>query len=151
MDVKQRGRNPENQAFTIVCNSRDGTGASKNSLDYTFNFGDKYKGDYELTFSFMSAFSISVVNPLLLQLSGLNAYNYQANASVNQTGSNTLGILNVRDETSDNLVATYTDNPPLNITLSGTTNFNLSLLEFNKALWGVTDVDYVCILHFKPA
>jgi len=139
----------KNQPFSIICNSRDGLGSGKNSLDYTFNFGEKFQGKYELTFSFMSDNSVSVVSPLLLNISGLNGSNFEGNQKNNQSVSNVIGILQIRDNTNDNLYATYTDNPPVNITLAGQNQFNISLLNFDKTLWGVADCNYVCILHFK--
>lgn len=140
----------QNQPFTIVCNSRDGSGTGKNSLDYTFNFGERYRGKYECRFSFMSKNSASLVEPLLLNISGLNGSNFQGDQNNAQNNSNVVGILQIRDNFSDNLCATYADNPPLNITLSGQNQFNISLLNFDKSLWGVVDCNYVCILHFKP-
>ena len=140
----------KNQPFSIVCNSIDGSGSGKNSLDYTFNFSDKFQGKYELTFSFMSDNSASVLSPLLLNISGLNGSNFEGNQQNNQSVSNVVGILQIRDSTNDNLFAEYSDNPPVNITLGGQNQFNISLLNFDKTLWSVVDVNYVCILHFKP-
>ena len=140
----------KNQPFSIVCNSTDGSGGGKNSLDYTFNFGEKFQGKYELTFSFMSDNSASVLSPLLLNISGLNGSNFEGNQQNNQSVSNVVGILQINDTTEDYLHGTVLDNPPVNITLAGQNQFNISLLNFDKTLWSVVDVNYVCILHFKP-
>jgi hypothetical protein len=139
----------KNQPFSIVCNSIDGLGSGKNSLDYTFNFGEKFQGRYELTFSFFSENSVNHVHPLLLNISGLNGSNFEGNQKNNQSVSNVIGIVKILDDTNDYLYAGSSDNPPVNITLSGQNQFNISLLNFDKTLWSVVNSDYVCILHFK--
>ena len=138
-----------NQPFSIVCNSIDGSGGGKNSLDYTFNFGEKFQGKYELTFSFVSDYSTLILRPLLLNISWLNGNNFEGNQQNNQSVSNVVGILQFNDTTEDYLHASVLDNPPVNITLAGKNQFNISLLNFDKTLWSVADVNYVCVLHFK--
>ncbi len=154
------------KSYTIVISSAEGTGDANNKV-YKFDWSILPKGDYEMSFTFMSeplktlaaaaegtnqAMAVEFVSPL-----SFNSYRVDTNGHANS--SNIVGLLEVESvEGIWDVAADFSmrhwksknDNPTIN--LSGVpqgNEFRVRLLKTNGALATLSPTKYDMIVKLK--
>jgi hypothetical protein len=144
--------------FQIYINSTKGTGSVTTNLTYTFDFTAFKKGDYEMSFVFVSDGSndMDTSNPALLFINFSTTNVYQCLSSIQAAvKSDFIGVLlpDVMTSTSGRLKANTNDNLPIYIRLPVSNTFNIQILDYNGNLFvdsnSNTLVEYILILNFK--